>query len=122
MPQSPLSAAVALSSAAPFKQSQLNLDTQGSLRTAAGGTLNSYDITAATVIKASPGRIVKVIVQVAGSGTGTVNDCITTAAAAITNQISTIPETVGPIALDWPCTTGIVVVPGTGQTLSVSYS
>ena len=70
MPQSPLSAAVALSSAAPFKQSQLNLDTQGSLRTAAGGTLNSYDITAATVIKASPGRIVKVIVQVAGSGTG----------------------------------------------------
>lgn len=121
MPQGPIPVGVALNSSSPFHYVPLNTDAQGSLRTAAGGTLNSYDITAATVIKATPGRIVKVVVQIAGSGTGTVNDCATTGAAAITNQVAVVPEAVGPIQLDWPCTAGIVVVPGTGQTLSVSY-
>jgi hypothetical protein len=94
---------------------------QASVLTTSGGQAQVYDITAATIIKAAPGRVFRVNVQVAGSTTGTVNDCLTTGAAAITNQIAVIPETVGPLLLEWPCATGIVVVPGTGQTLSVSY-
>jgi hypothetical protein len=94
---------------------------QSSVLTTTGGQLQTYNITTATVIKALPGRVFRVNVQVAGSTTGTVNDCATTGAAAAANQIAVIPETVGPLVLEWPCATGIVVVPGTGQTISVSY-
>jgi hypothetical protein len=100
----------------------LNLDPQGALRTSAGGISNQYNITAAAVVKATPGRLVKISVVVAGSGPGTANDCLTTGAAAAANEIAAIPNTVGVITVDWPCTTGIVVVPGTGQTLAVSYA
>lgn len=100
---------------------QTPYNAQTSVSTTTGGQLQTYDITTATVIKAAPGRIFRVNVQVAGSTTGTVNDCATTGAAAIGNQVAVIPDTVGPLLLEWPCATGIVVVPGTGQTLSVSY-
>jgi len=84
--------------------------------------LNSVkNITTATVIKAVPGRIAKVSVLVAGSGAGSVNDCATTGAAATANELAVIPQTVGVFDIDMPCSTGIVVVPGTGQTLAVSY-
>lgn len=96
-------------------------NSQNAVLTTTGGQSQTYNITAATVIKAAPGRVFRVNVQVAGSTTGTVNDCLTTGAAAIANQVAVIPDTVGPLLLEWPCATGIVVVPGTGQTLSVSY-
>lgn len=85
------------------------------------GAKNSLNITTATVVKAAPGTVLSVIVQVAGSGTGTVNDCTTVAAVAAANQVAVIPETVGPIEISFPCTKGIVVTPGTGQTLAVSF-
>ena len=80
-----------------------------------------YNITAATVIKAGPGVIGRINVIAAGSAAGTVNDCATTGAAATSNEIFSIPNTVGTYALIWPTLTGIVVVPGTGQTLAVSF-
>lgn len=86
------------------------------------GTGSKLDITAATVVKATPGRLIRVSVLVAGSATGTVNDCATTGAAATANEVFVIPETVGVYTLEWPCLVGIVIVPGTGQTISVSYS
>ena len=86
------------------------------------GTASKLDITAATVVKAGPGRLIRVSVLVAGSATGTANDCLTTGAAATANEIFVIPETVGIYTLEWPCLVGIVIVPGTGQTISVSYS
>lgn len=86
------------------------------------GTGSKLNITAATVVKAGPGRLVRVSVLVAGSGTGTVNDCLTTGAAATANEVFVIPETVGTCTLEWPHLVGIVIVPGTGQTLAVSFS
>ena len=59
--------------------------------------------------------------MVAGSAAGTANDCATTGAAAAANQLATIPAAVGIISVDWPCLAGIVVVPGSGQTLAVSF-
>ena len=56
-------------------------------------------------------------VQVAGSGVGSINDCATTAAIATANQVAVIPETVGPVELDFPCLAGICVALGTGQRL-----
>lgn len=81
-----------------------------------------YDITAPTIVKASPGTLWRVSVIVAGSTAGTANDCTTTGAAAVANQIAEIPNTVGEIELQWPCADGIVIVPGTAQTIAVSFS
>ncbi len=99
----------------------LNLDVAGSLRTNGGGTLNSLNVTAGTVVKDTPGRVCKIIVTVAGSAPGNVYDRASTSGVAAANQIATIPNTVGPIALDFPALVGITVVPGTGQTIAVSY-
>jgi hypothetical protein len=87
-----------------------------------GGNRAALDVTAATALKATPGICVSVTVVVAGSTVGTVNDVATTGAAAAANQFGTIPNTVGTYTFNWPCGTGIVVVPGTGQTLAVSFT
>ena len=87
----------------------------------------SYDVAAPAVIKATPGRLAKITVQVAPSaGNLIANDCATTGAAAIGNQILEVAFgalTEGQvITLDWPCNTGIVISSvGTGGVYSVSY-
>lgn len=86
------------------------------------GTGNRYNITGPTVVKALPGRAVRFSVIVAGTGVGSINDCATTGAAAVANQIAVTPTTVGTYPLEWPATAGIVVVPGTGQTIAIAYS
>lgn len=95
---------------------------QNALGPLAGGNNASLDITAATVVKATPGTLVRISVVVAGSAAGSANDCATTGAAAAANEIAAIPAAVGVTYLAWPCKVGIVIVPGTGQTLSVSFS
>jgi hypothetical protein len=119
MPQSPLAAATAVNPSGKFVMNVV--DATGNEYVASGKTA-VYNITTATVVKATPGRLVRISVIVAGSAAGTANDCATTGAAAVGNQITVIPNTVGPMQpIDWPCATGVVVVPGTGQTLAVSY-
>ena len=84
------------------------------------GVANKCGLTAATLVKSAPGRICTVVVLVAGSANGAVYDA--SSAAATTHQSAVIPMTVGPVVLNMPCQIGIVVAPGTGQTVSVSYS
>ena len=80
------------------------------------------NLTAATVLKAAPGRVIKIQVLVAGSAPGSVNDCLTTGATAVANEIASIPNAVGPVDVNAACLTGIVVVPGTGQTVVAYYN
>lgn len=87
-----------------------------------GGNNNSLNITGATVVKAKPGTIYDVIVTTAGTTAGTVSDVTTTGGVAAANLVFSIPNTVGVYQLTFPCKAGIVVTPGTGQVLSVSYS
>ena len=100
---------------------QPSLHAQGKVQVTEGGLLSSLNITAAAVVKATPGRIAKVAVIVAGAA-GTVNDCATTGTAVAGNVIFEIPAVVGVYPLDWPCLVGIVVVPGAAQVVSVSYT
>lgn len=87
------------------------------------GTQNKLWITGpgATVVKAQPGMIASMVVEVAGSATGNINDAATTAAVTTGNQVAVIPTTVGVTKLNFPCLAGIVVTPGTGQAVSVAY-
>lgn len=103
-------------------QSQPRFDQQNVQLVTQGGASTVSNITVATVIKATAGRICKVSVIVAGSAVGTVNNCATTGAAAVANQVGTTPTALGTTDFQMVCSTGIVVVPGTGQTLAVSYN
>lgn len=95
---------------------------KGNVLNVGSGMNTVTNITAATVVKAVAGRVARISVIVAGSAVGSVNNAITTGAAATSNQIFVIPDTVGSYIIDMWCTAGIVVVPGTGQTLAVSYT
>lgn len=87
-----------------------------------GGNASALNLTAATVVKATPGMCYTISVIVAGTAPGTANDVATTGAAAVANQFFEIPNTVGVYRMNWPCATAITIVPGTGQTVSVAYA
>jgi hypothetical protein len=90
-----------------------------------GGTATTLNITAATVIKSSPGRVWTVsVVAGTGSTVGAVYDSASTAGNTTANQIGELPAAVGaPVNFNaMPTTTGIVVVPPTGYTVAVSWS
>jgi hypothetical protein len=78
-----------------------------------GGASTAEDITAAAVIKAAPGIIVRIVPIVLGTGTLTINDAITTGGATTANTVESIPVasmTVGvPVTLELACGTGIVI-------------
>jgi hypothetical protein len=114
-------------------QAPANLDAEGNLLTSSGDTKSALNITAATVIKATPGRLAKIIIVAPGSGSGafTFNDCATTGAASAANTVFTLAYNAtanvagAVINLDWPFLVGIVLsaVPGAGApTVSVSYT
>lgn len=88
-----------------------------------GGTATTLDVTAATVIKASPGRVYTVSVVTAGTTAGAVYDSILTTGNTVANQIGAIPDVAGPLNFNaFPCVNGIVVVPGAAQVLSIAWS
>ena len=98
-----------------------------------GGSTPKLNVTAAAVIKATPGRIGKVIVVAPGSTSGafTINDCATTGAATTANTVWTLAYNAtanvagASFELDFPVAVGLVVsaVPGAGSPqLSISYT
>jgi hypothetical protein len=100
------------------------MDAQG-IQVIANGSSASLNITAAAVIKATPGRAARIIILSPGSTSGafTFNNCATVGAATTANQIFTLPyngtnNIAGAVFhIDVPCTTGIVcsAVPGAGS-------
>jgi hypothetical protein len=66
-------------------------------------------------------RIVRVQVLIAGSAPGAVYDAASTIHNSAANQVGAVPSAIGSYLIDMPCQFGIVVVPGAGQTLAVSY-
>lgn len=121
MAQNPLASTIAKNPS--NAQTSLLADSKGNLRihTQAECLQSLLNITTATVIKTGFSKIGRVIVNVAGSAPGTVSDVATTGAVAAANLISTIPNTLGAITLNFPAQVGIVITPGTGQTVSVSF-
>lgn len=96
------------------------INTQSQNDLAIAGNQDFFNLTAATVVKASAGRIVRVSVIVAGSATGMVYD-----ASSLTDTskpLYVIPMTVGVVEVSIPTAYGIVVSPGSGQTVSGSFS
>jgi hypothetical protein len=84
------------------------------------GSQVRQNITAATVVRAGQGRLATVSVTTAGSAVGTIYDSAST--SITTRPIYTIPNTVGVVSVNLPVVYGVVVTPGTGQAVTVSYS
>ena len=86
-----------------------------------GGSASALNLTAATVVKASPGTVYRVVVNTAGSTAGGIYDAATTSGNTAANLIASI-EAAGVYDLTFPCTTGILFEPGTAMVASVSYA
>ena len=86
------------------------------------GTQTSATITTATVIYVGKGYLVNFSVVVAGSTAGTISNTSAIGTAAAANALCAIPATVGVIKLGQVFSTGLVVTPGTGQSVNVTYS
>jgi hypothetical protein len=88
------------------------------------GTTTSLTVTGPTptLVITGSGRLVNVSVLVAGTGTGTINNAASTAAATASNAIRIVPITAGVHDANQLFTNGLVIVPGTGQSLNVTYS
>lgn len=87
---------------------------------AINGQLVVTGTAAAALLKSSAGRVATVSVTTAGSAVGHVYDSNQLGASARTLYI--IPNTVGVYVVNLPTSFGILVVPGTGQVVAVSYS
>lgn len=70
--------------------------------------------------KLGPGRVAFVNVTVAGTAPGAIVDA--NSAAATAPVIYVIPNAVGSVFVNLPISLGLVVIPGAGQTVTVSYS
>jgi hypothetical protein len=100
------------------------MDSMG-VQVTANGASAALNITAASVIKATPGRVARVSILAPGSTSGSfvLNDCATTGAATTANQVFNLPyngtnNIAGSVFnVEIPCAVGIVcsAVPGAGS-------
>lgn len=85
------------------------------------GQSSLLNITAASVVKPQPGRMVRFQVLVAGTTPGAAYDSTSLAGNTVANQVGVAPNTTGSYLIDHPCVAGLVVIPGAGQTLAVTF-
>lgn len=86
------------------------------------GQASLEGLTATALIKKGRGRIARVAVTTAGTTVGSVYDAASTSLATTATLLVTIPNTVGIVDVSMPYESGLVITPGSGQVLSVSYS
>ena len=84
--------------------------------------VTSATVATTTLVVAGSGRLIGVSIIVAGSATGFIHNAATTGAASVANSIVATPVTVGFYPVTQYFTNGLVIVPGTGQSVNVTYS
>ena len=85
------------------------------------GTVTSQTVTTATVIFVGQGYLVNFSVIVAGAA-GVIYDFNSTSSPPAADALCATPATVGVFKTGQVFTTGLVVVPGAGQSINVTYS
>jgi hypothetical protein len=86
------------------------------------GAVTSATVTASTVVFSGKGYLVNFAVVVAGSASGLINNASSTVAPAATNALCATPNTVGIYPVGMVFTNGLTIVPGTGQSINVTYT
>jgi hypothetical protein len=85
-------------------------------------TVTSATVTSSTLVITGSGRLISFSVVVAGSANGLIYNAGTPAGGAPANALVATPATVGVYAANMVFTDGLVVAPGTGQSINVTYS
>ena len=86
------------------------------------GTATSSTVTGSTLVVAGRGYLVSYAVVVAGSAAGAIYNSSTTGGTAASNQLCATGTTVGVYPVGQIFANGLVIVPGTGQSINVTYS
>lgn len=84
------------------------------------GNSRSDTLTSTTLVSSGQGRLASISVVVAGSADGMVYD--SNAVASLTSAMVVIDNVLGVTLVNMPYDNGLVIVPGTGMTVVVSYS
>ena len=93
--------------------------TQSNLRIL--GTVTSSTVTADTLVVSGPGYLVRYSILVAGAA-GTIHNASSVANAVATNALCASQATVGVFDAGMAFTNGLVIKPGIGQSVNVTYS
>lgn len=86
------------------------------------GTVTSTTVTGNTVVVTGRGYLASFSVTVAGTANGTINNAQTVALATAANVLCATPQTVGVYRAGLVFTDGLVIQPGAGQSINVTYS
>lgn len=84
------------------------------------GSKSYTNMTKATLVQLGQGRIARLVVVVAGSEPGAVYD--SSSESDKSNRLFIIPTDIGISEINIPVNNGILVAPGTGQTVTIVYS
>jgi hypothetical protein len=84
------------------------------------GVARSSTLTATTLVANGQGRLASISVVVAGSSNCVVYD--SNNASSLTSSLAAVANAVGVTVINMPYNNGLVVVPGTGMTVVISYS
>ncbi len=87
----------------------------------AQGNATSATVTSDTLVIAGRGFLVNVCVVVAGSTAGSIYNASSTTTTAAGNKLFSVPTTAGMYPLGQVFNTGLVISPGTGQEINVTY-
>lgn len=86
------------------------------------GQVTSHTVTTTTLIVTGAGHVVNISVVVPGTTNGFIYDANTTGSATATNCLAAVPTTIGVFQCSQKFDDGIVIVPGSGQSINVTYS
>ena len=86
------------------------------------GISTSQTIAANATIVSIKGYLVSVSVVVAGSSVGQIYNATSSTTAIPANLLAVVPNTTGVFPLGLTFNSGIYIVPGTGQSLNVTYT
>lgn len=86
------------------------------------GDRTSACVTSPTMITVGPGRLVSVSVVVAGTAEGLVYNESSPETPDAAGRIAAIPKVIGVYPTNFVFTDGLLVVPGAGQAVTVSYT
>jgi hypothetical protein len=84
-------------------------------------TVTTAVATSSTFVVAGKGRLLRVSILVAGSTTGFVHNSATPTGGAASNALVACPNTIGVYEANVVFSAGLLIEPGTSQSISITY-
>lgn len=86
------------------------------------GSVTSSTVTADTLVVTGKGYLINFSVVVAGSASGLIYDYNSTTSPPAANALCAVPATIGVYKIGQVFQNGLVISPGTGQSINITYT